>query len=269
MALRALSTAATGMRAQQLSIDVIANNLANVTTAGFKRQRVDFQDLLYQELGRAGTTLNQGQNNLRPTSIQVGVGVREVATRRDFSQGSLENTGLQFDIAIEGQGFFKIRVLDNQAPDGFAFSRDGSFTVDANGNVVTSQGFFLEPQITVPQNTIGINISIDGQVEAILQDQQQAQNLGQLQLSNFRNAEGLIAIGDNLFATSDAAGDEQISNPGENGTGIVRQGFLESSNVDVVRELVDLIEGQRSYEVNANSIETANEMLRTANNLRR
>ncbi|MBI4614082.1 MAG: flagellar basal-body rod protein FlgG [Planctomycetes bacterium] len=269
MALRALHTATTGMRAQQLSIDVISNNLANVTTTGFKRQRVDFQDLLYQEVRRAGTTLNQSQSNQRPTSIQVGVGVKDVATRRDFSQGALENTGLQLDLAIEGPGFFRIKVLDNQAPEGFAFSRDGSFTVDKDGNIVTSQGYFLDPQLTVPENTIAINVSIDGQVEAVLQDQAQAQQIGQIQLSTFRNPEGLGAIGDNLFVQTDASGTEQQLNPGAQGAGILRQGFLESSNVNVVQELVDLIEAQRAYEVNANSIETADEMLRTANSLRR
>ena len=196
--------------------------------------------------------------------------MKDVATRRDFNkQGALENTEQQLDIAIEGQGFFKIKVLDNQAPEGFAFSRDGSFTVDPNGNVVTSQGYFLEPQITIPENTVQVNISIDGRVEALQQNQQQAQQVGQIQLSTFRNPEGLLAIGDNLYIQTEASGNEQQATPGDQGVGILRQGFLEQSNVDVVQELVDMIEAQRAYEVNGNSIQTADEMLRLANNLRR
>jgi flagellar basal-body rod protein FlgG len=269
MTIRALSTAATGMLAQQLNVDVISNNLANVNTTGFKKSRANFQDLIYQTLQRAGTSLSADQDNQRPNGVQIGLGVRESSVQKIFLQGPLSNTGVQTDIAIDGEGFFQVKVLDNQAPDGIAYTRTGAFSIDQNGQVVTANGYLLEPPITVPENTIAINVSIDGRVEAIQQDVAEATQIGTIQLATFRNPSGLQGQGDSLYVQTNASGTAQVQNPGQAGTGILRQNFLEQSNVQVVQELVDLIQAQRAYEVNANSIETADEMLQTANNLRR
>jgi len=269
MTIRALSTAATGMIAQQLHVDVLANNLANVNTIGYKKSRANFQDLIYQSLQRSGTSLSADQDQKRPSGVQIGLGVRESSVQKIHTQGPLANSGLQTDIAIDGEGFFQIKVLDNQAPNGVGYTRAGAFTIDSNGQLVTPNGYLLEPPITVPENTVAINVSIDGTVEAVQQNVATATQVGTIQLATFRNPGGLHAIGDSLLTETDSSGAAQTQTPGQAGTGILRQGFLEQSNVQVVQELVELIQAQRAYEVNANSIESADEMLKTANNLRR
>ncbi len=270
MAIRALSTAASGMTTLQSNIDIIANNLANVNTTGYKRQRGEFQDLLYQQLIQPGFAAASA-DSANPTGIQVGHGVKLVATNRIFEQGALNNTGREFDWAIDGQGFF--RVLQ---PDGstVAYTRDGSFHKDANGNVVTAQGLRLADNLQVPQQVINVSISQSGLVQGVDPAQPNTPvTIGQVTLARFVNPEGLRAIGDNLFLASPAAGTGgapvEENNPATGGLGVTRDKFLEASNVEVVQELVDMITTQRAFEINATSIRTADEMLQTVNNLRR
>lgn len=270
MAIRALSTAASGMTTLQSNIDIIANNLANVNTTGYKRQRGEFQDLLYQQIIQPGFAAASADSS-NPTGIQLGHGVKLVATNRIFEQGALNNTGREFDWAIDGQGFF--RVLQ---PDGstVAYTRDGSFHRDANGNIVTAQGLKLADNLQVPETVINVSISQSGLVQGLDPAQpNQPVTIGQLTLSRFVNPEGMRAIGDNLFLASPAAGQNgapvEEGNPATGGLGVTRDKFLESSNVEVVQELVDMITTQRAFEINATSIRTADEMLQTVNNLRR
>ncbi len=261
--MRALFSSATGMLAQQVNVDMIANNLANVNTNGFKKARADFQDLLYQTLRLAGATVTQGAQ--APTGIEVGMGVRLAATTRNFAQGEFQQTDNPFDLAVEGAGFFRITLPDGTT----AYTRDGAFKVDGTGKLVTSDGFTVDPPITIPQGTIRVNISKRGVVEALVQGQDTPQNLGQLQLANFINPAGLASAGGNLFRETPASGNPTTGAPGENGLGTIGQGVLEKSNVQVVEELVSLITAQRAYEINSKAIQTADEMLATANNLRR
>ncbi len=267
MGIRALHTAATGMQGQQTGIDVIANNLANVNTVGFKKQRADFEDLFYAQLSRAGTT--DQDSNERPVPVEVGHGVRLSGTPRMFSQGAFRNTEGELDLAIQGRGFFQVTVLSDTAPNNTAYTRAGNLTVDSEGSLVTQDGYKVEPAITVPENTVGITVSLDGVVSAVIQGQAAAQNIGTLELASFINPGGLEAIGDNLFIETDASGNATTGTPGSPGFGVLRQGFLEEANVNVVTELVQLINTQRAYEVNAKSIETADQMLRTANSIKR
>lgn len=260
--MRALFSAATGMTAQQTNVDVIANNLANVNTVGFKRTRADFADLLYQTLRAPGTTTIQGQQS--PTGIQVGMGTRLAATTRMWTQGEFQQTGDPFSIAIEGDGFFQINT-----PDGIVYTRDGTFKLDATGKLVTSDGFALEPAITIPQNALSVSVGTDGTVTFLLPGQTEAQQAGQINLAKFINPAGLQSIGNNMFRATSASGNAITGTPGVDGMGTVRQGFVESSNVKVVEELVNLIIAQRAYEVNSKAIQTSDEMLQTANNLRR
>ncbi len=261
--IRALWTAASGMMAQQLNIDTISNNLANVNTTGFKKNRAEFEDLIYQTTAEAGTPVATGLT--LPTGIQIGLGVRPSATQKLFMQGNIYQTENPLDIAIEGDGFFQVTL-----PDGtVAYTRDGSFKLDANGNIVTSDGYFIEPPITIPQNATSISISPEGVVSVKIPGQVAAQNVGQIQLARFVNPAGLKAIGDNLFKETDASGAPIVANPGTNGMGNLRQGFLEASNVQVVEEMVKLITAQRAYESNSKSIQTADDMLRIANGLKR
>lgn len=260
--MRALFSAATGMTAQQTNVDVIANNLANLNTVGFKRMRADFADLLYQTLRAPGTTTIQGQQS--PTGIQVGMGTRLAATTRMWTQGEFQQTGDPFSLAIEGDGFFQINT-----PDGIVYTRDGTFKLDATGKLVTSDGFALEPAITIPQNALNVSIGTDGTVTYILPGQTEAQQAGQITLAKFINPAGLQSIGNNMFRATSASGNAITGTPGVDGMGTVRQGFVESSNVKVVEELVNLIIAQRAYEVNSKAIQTSDEMLQTANNLRR
>jgi len=259
--MRALWTAATGMQAQQLTLDVISNNLANVQTAGFKRSRVDFQDLVYEMLQAPGASSAQGQEI--PAGFQVGHGSRAVATQRLFIKGDLQQTGNSLDLAIEGDGFFQI-----QQPTGdIAYTRAGAFKKDSQGRLVTSDGFTLDPAITLPQNSTSVTVGVDGTVSVTIPGQQQPQTVGTIQLARFTNPAGLESLGRNLFTPTQSSGDATQGTPGQDGLGTLIQGFVESSNVNVVEEMVGLIVTQRAYEINSRAIRTADDMMQTANNL--
>lgn len=259
--MRALWTAATGMQAQQLTLDVVANNLANVQTGGFKRSRVDFQDLVYETLQAPGTASAQGQEI--PSGFQVGHGSRAVATQRLFIKGDLQQTGNALDLAIEGEGFFQI-----QQPNGdLAYTRAGAFKKDSQGRMVTSDGFLLDPEITIPQNALNITVGVDGIVSVTVAGQTQPQQIGTLQLANFINPAGLLSQGRNLFIPTQASGDATTGTPGQDAFGTLLQGFVEGSNVNVVEEMIGLITSQRAYEINSRAIRTADDMMQTANNL--
>ncbi|UTW54181.1 flagellar basal-body rod protein FlgG [Kordiimonas sp. SCSIO 12610] len=261
--MRALSSAATGMLAQQLNVDTISNNIANLNTTGFKRQRAEFQDLLYENIERAGSNSSDAGTTL-PSGIQVGVGVRAAGIYRIDEQGSLENTGNTFDIAINGNGFFRIQLPDGQD----AYTRAGSFQIDQNGQLVTPQGFIVQPQITIPQEARDISVNEQGEVSFSLAGQVQPSVAGQLDLAIFPNSVGLEAIGGNLLLETQASGAANIATPGTQGFGTVLQGFLERSNVNAVSEITALISAQRAYELNSQVIQTADEMLSTAGQLR-
>jgi flagellar basal-body rod protein FlgG len=259
--MRALWTAATGMQAQQLTLDVVANNLANVQTGGFKRSRVDFQDLVYETLQAPGAASAQGQEI--PSGFQVGHGSRAVATQRLFIKGDLQQTGNALDLAIEGEGFFQI-----QQPNGdLAYTRAGAFKKDSQGRMVTSDGFLLDPEITIPQNALNITVGVDGIVSVTVAGQTQPQQIGTLQLANFINPAGLLSQGRNLFIPTQASGDATTGTPGQDAFGTLLQGFVEGSNVNVVEEMIGLITSQRAYEINSRAIRTADDMMQTANNL--
>ena len=251
---RSLWTAAAGMAAQQTNLDVIANNLANVNTTGFKKSRAEFQDLLYQTILAPGTASSASTNI--PTGVQVGLGARTAAVKRLFQQGDFKPTDNPLDMVIEGGGFFTVL-----RPDGTqAYTRDGAFTVDENGNVVNALGYQLDPPITIPQDSLGVTIGRDGTVSARLADGTVTQ-LGNIELANFINSAGLQSQGNNLFIPSIASGDAVTGTPGQDGLGEISQGFLETSNVSIVTELVDMISAQRAYELNSRAIRTADEML--------
>jgi flagellar basal-body rod protein FlgG len=258
---RSLFTGATGMRAQQLNLDVIANDLANVNTTAFKRSRVDFQDLLYQTLRAPGSISAQGLEV--PSGIQLGHGVGVGSITRLFLQGSFAETGNTFDMAIEGDGFFQITLPDGE----IGYTRDGSFKLNRDGTLVTTDGFPLEPELTIPDDTIAVGIGLDGTISVTRQDST-VDELGQIELARFINPAGLLSQGRNLFRESAASGDPILGFPGEEGTGTLRQGFLEGSNVSVVDEIVQLIITQRAFEVNSSVVRTSDEMLQTANNMR-
>jgi len=259
--IRALYSAATGMQAQALNVDVIANNLANVNTAGFKRSRADFQDLLYQTIRAPGAPTSN--NTQSPTGIQVGLGVKPAAIQRIFTQGDYDQTGAPLDMAIEGQGMFQVTTPDGTS----AFTRAGAFKVDSQGRVVNSEGMPLEPSITIPDGAIDITIGQDGLVSALLPGGTTPTQLGQIQLARFQNPPGLNPLGKNLFQETESSGTAQLGTPGEDNRGTVLQGFLENSNVSVVEELIGLITSQRAYEVNSKAITTADEMLRVTNGI--
>ena len=260
---RALWTGASGMTAQQTNVDVIANNIANVNTTGFKRQRANFQDLFYDVTTVPGVRAgDQGRN---PTGTQIGNGVRLSGTPRIFTPGNQEATGVATDMAIEGEGFFKVTL-----PDGTdAYSRAGDFRPDADGKLVTPDGYFLVPNITLPQDATQVSVSVTGEVSALLPSSVTPQLLGTITLTRFLNPPGLLALGRNLFQETSASGTPQVGTPGTNGYGSIRGGVLEKANVEVVTELVDLIVAQRAYEMNSKSIKTSDEMLRTANDILR
>ncbi len=260
--MRALWTASTGMVAQQANIDVISNNLANVNTTGFKKARSDFQDLIYQTVRQPGATT--GPDTQLPTGIQVGHGVRQVATQKIYTPGNYLSTGNSLDVAIEGDGFFQITM-----PDGtLAYTRDGAFKKDSMGRMTTSEGYPLEPQITIPEGATEVSISADGRVTATIPNQTAQEDLGQIQLARFINPAGLESIGRNLLKETAASGAPVVSNPGTDGAGTLIQKYLEMSNVQVVEEMVNMIVAQRAYEMNSKAVTTSDEMLSIAANLR-
>jgi flagellar basal-body rod protein FlgG len=255
--MRALYTSASGMQAQQYNIDTISNNVANVNTTGFRKNQARFQDLVYQQLRSPGTPVGA---SVVPVGQEVGLGVKIGASEKLFTQGTLQATGNTLDMAIEGDGFFQI-----QLPDGtVGYTRDGSFKQDANGAVVTSDGYFLLPQITVPQNATQLTISQTGLVTAQVPGQNTPQNVGQLQLVRFTNPAGLAPQGNNYFTQTGASGAPTISQPQLNGTGIIQSGYLEQSNVSVVDEIVNMIVAQRAFEASSKGVTVADEMLQTA-----
>ena len=259
--MRALWTAATGMHAQQLTLDVISNNLANVQTAGFKRSRVDFQDLVYEILQAPGASSAQGQEV--PSGFQVGHGSRAVATQRLFVKGDLQQTGNLLDLAIEGDGFFQIQLPSGDT----GYTRSGAFKKNSQGQLVTSDGFTVQPQITIPPNAISVSVGVDGTVSVVQAGQSQPQTVGTIELVRFINPAGLQSQGRNLFLPTQASGDATPGTPGSDGLGTLLQGFVEGSNVNVVEEMVGMIVTQRAYEINSRAIRTADEMMQTANNL--
>jgi len=262
--IRSLFSAATGMIAQQSNIDTIANNLANVNTTGFKKSRVNFQDLLYETIRPAGSETPAGTTI--PEGIQIGQGVRPSSIAKEFTPGALIQTGAPLDMAIEGIGFFQIDLPDGTT----AYTRDGSFAIDADGQVLTSDGYLLSPAITIPTDAELITISTDGTVSARVPGDNTPQALGTIQLARFSNPSGLDAsLGRNLLLENEASGTPTTGQPGLDGLGTVAQGFLENSNVQVVEEVLQMIIAQRAYEANSRVIQTADEMLQTANNVRR
>lgn len=261
--LRSLFIAATGMEAQKLNIDVIANNLANVNTVGFKKSRADFQELLYQNLKTPGATSAEGVEI--PSGIQVGLGVRPVAVQKLFLQGDFVNTSNSLDLSIEGDGFFQIMV-----PDGtIAYSRAGAFKLDSEGRIVNSDGYPLEPAITVPADTLNITVGSDGKVTVLQSGNSTPTEIGQIELARVINPGGLKALGRNLFVLTGSSGEPITGNPSSEGLGTITQGFLEMSNVNIVEEMVNMILSQRAYEINSKAVQTSDEMLQVANNLKR
>lgn len=261
--MQSLYTASTGMLGMQTQIDTTANNIANVNTIGFKKSRAEFADLMYHVMEYAGTSTSDVTQS--PTGIEVGLGVRPTAVNKIFAEGSLKQTDNQLDIAITGQGFFKMEL-----PDGTeVYSRNGAFKVDQNGTIVNSDGYILIPQITVPEDATSISIGTDGIVSVVQPGQTQATQIGQITTTNFINPAGLHSLGDNLYVETDSSGQPVEGVPGQNGLGSLRQGFVELSNVELVVELTDLITGQRAYDANSKIITTSDEMLQTTNNLKR
>lgn len=258
--LKAMLTAATGMSAQELCIDVVANNLANVNTTGFKKSRVSFQDLFYQHYGFRGRKEEEGNS---PFLIQVGNGTRISSTNRDFSQGKIVQTNNPLDLMIEGRGFFQVLM-----PNGsLAYTRDGSFKIDRDGQIVTSDGYLLYPDLTIPAEATGLSISPDGKVSATLIGETEPEKLGQITLAKFVNPGGLKSIGRNLYISTVASGEAFLEEPTQEGLGQLSQGVLEASNVDVVDEMVAMILAQRAYEINSKVIQTSDTMLSLINRL--
>jgi flagellar basal-body rod protein FlgG len=261
--MRALYTAATGMAAQELNVQVISNNIANMRTTGYKKQRAAFQDLIYDHVRRVGAQASD-QGTILPVGVDIGGGVKTVGTPRLMSQGTLSPTGNDLDIAIRGEGFFKIQV-----PDGtYAYTRDGSFMMDARGRVVTAQGNPVQPTITIPQNSSQITINAQGQLTVMLPGSTTPTLVGQIGLTRFINKAGLNPIGDNLFTDTPASGTPQDGVANTDGFGDMQQGNLEQANVEVVTEISDLIAAQRAYEMNSRVIKAADEMLSSTANLR-
>ena len=261
--MRSLDIGATGMMAQQMNVDVISNNIANMSTSGYKRQRAAFQDLMYQTIDRPGSTSSDSGTTV-PSGIQMGLGVKTGAVYRMHSQGTLTVTDNQLDLAITGEGFFQIQMPNGDT----GYTRDGTFQLNENGEIVTTQGYVVDPGITVPTNATSIDINPDGEVFAHITGQVALTNLGQLQLASFINPSGLDSIGNNLYLETTASGTPTTGTPGSDNFGTVQQGSLESSNVNVVSEITNLIQAQRAYEMNSNVISTSDEMLQTITQLR-
>ena len=259
--IRALWTAATGMEAQQLNIDVIANNLANVNTTGFKKSRADFQDLLYQTTKLPGSASSATTQN--PTGIEVGLGTRTAAVQKLFTTGDMQRTGNQLDLAIEGAGFFQVQLPNGDT----GYTRAGAFKEDSTGQMVTSDGYPLLPNITIPENATNVSIGQDGTVTVFLDGSATGTAAGTIELATFSNPSGLDSAGNNIYMETTSSGAPTTGTAGENGIGTLAQNFLEGSNVSIMEELVNMIAGQRAYEINSKAIKTADKMVQMVNNL--
>lgn len=267
MSVQTLYTAATGMQAMETKLDVIANNLANVNTTGFKKGRANFEDLFYRHHALPGASVSGGGQTATGTS--VGLGTRVSSVQTNFQQGAFENTGNTFDVAIEGTGFFQV---SDPASGGSLYTRSGNFSVNADGQMVlgsANSGRLLDPPITIPPNSTNISIQRDGIVTALQQGQTTAQQVGTIQLTTFVNPEGLLKLGENLYQGTDASGSSTQANPGDNGIGVLNQRALEASNVEPVQELIDLITTQRSFELNSQAVQAGDQILQLISNLRR
>lgn len=261
--MRALKIAATGMAAQQMRVETISNNLANMSTTGYNTRRAEFSDLHYQQLNRPGT-ITAVDGTVLPTGVQLGLGVRPAAVSVHLSQGALSQTGGDLDVAIDGNGFLEVTLPSGQS----AYTRDGGLKRSGDGLIVTSDGHAVAPEITVPDDARSLSINADGEIYAYFADAPEAQLLGQFNLVGFTNAKGLEAIGSNLFVETEASGVPLVSTPGQDGLGTLRQGYLEDSSVDAVREVTELIEAQRGYELNAKVITAADQMLSATTQVR-
>lgn len=262
--MKSLNIAATGMLAQQLNVEVISNNIANMNTTGFKRQRAEFQDLLYQSMERIGAP-SSDTGTIVPSGVQIGSGVKAGSVYRIIEQGNVTSTGNPYDLAIQGRGFFRVTQPSGEQ----AYTRAGSFAVSAEGQIVTPEGFVVGPGVSIPQEATEVTVNKQGQVLAKLPGQVEPQNVGQLELAVFFNEAGLEALGDNLFVETPASGAAQVATPGALGYGTVLQGFVETSNVNPVSEITALITAQRAYEMNSKVISASDEMLSATSNLRR
>jgi flagellar basal-body rod protein FlgG len=260
--IKSLNTAATGMKAQQTNMDVSANNIANVSTTGFKKARAEFEDLMYQTQVEPGAAT--GLNSISPTGVQVGLGVKTAAVSKDFEQGSTKITNGAFDIEIQGSGFFPVQTPNGQ----IAYTRDGSFKKGPDGRIQDRNGNILQPEISVPANATGVEIGANGQVQIIVDKATKPQNIGQIQIVGFVNPAGLKSLGGNLFVPTNASGLPQQAIPGQNGLGSLAQGQLETSNVNIVDEMVGMITTQRAYETNSKVIQASDAMLQAINNMR-
>jgi flagellar basal-body rod protein FlgG len=266
MSVQSLYTAATGMEALQTKLDVIANNMANINTTGFKKDRANFEDVFYRQYRLPGA--EDADGNRTSTGIEVGLGSRVSSTQSNHEQGSFETTNNQLDLAIEGDGFFQVRNPNG----GFYYTRAGNFGINAQGNLVlgsANNGYLLEPSVNIPPEATDIVVTADGQVQIRTTDSPNLQTVAQLQLAKFINPDGLLKLGDNLYQKTDASGDETLSNPGQQGFGNVRQGFLEASNVEPVTELIDLITTQRAFELNSQVVQAGDQVMQIVANLRR
>ncbi|MGH1423094.1 MAG: flagellar basal-body rod protein FlgG [Pseudooceanicola sp.] len=261
--MRALHIAATGMAAQQMRVETISNNLANMSTTGYNARRAEFSDLHYQQMARAGT-INAADGTVLPTGIQLGLGVRPAAVSMQLAQGSVSATGGDLDVAIEGRGYLEVTLPDGQA----GYTRDGGLKRTGEGLIVTSDGYPVSPEITIPTDAVSISINANGDVHAYFGRGGEGQQLGQISLAGFTNPKGLEAIGSNLFVATEASGPANVSTPGLDGLGTLRQGYLEDSSVDAVREVTELIEAQRGYELNAKVISAADQMLGATTQIR-
>lgn len=261
--MRALTIAATGMSAQQMRVETISQNLANMNTTGYNARRAEFADLHYQQLTRAGT-ISAADGRMLPTGVQLGLGVRPSSVTVELAQGSLSSTGGDLDLAIEGKGYFEVTLPSGAS----AYTRDGGLKRSPDGLIITSDGHPVQPEITIPDDARSVSINAEGEVYAYFNDQIQPQQLGQFTLAGFTNSKGLEAIGGNLFLETGASGPALVNTPGQDGIGSLRQGFLEDSSVDAVREVTELIEAQRGYELNAKVITAADQMLSATTQIR-
>ncbi|MCS6837636.1 MAG: flagellar basal-body rod protein FlgG [Bdellovibrionaceae bacterium] len=260
--IRALNTAATGMMAQQDHLDVVSHNIANASTTGFKKSRAEFEDLIYHNLKNPGEA--SGLNSITPTGVQIGLGVRTASVQKDMEMGPAIVTKNPLDLQIEGNGFFQLRTPDGQ----LVYTRDGQFKRDPTGRIVDKNGNSLEPEIVIPSEATGVEITPQGEVRIVTSESFQPQTIGQIDVVTFVNPAGLKALGKNLFAQSASSGNPTVNRPGMNGAGALAQGQIEGSNVNIVEEMIQMIRAQRAYETNAKSVQTADQMLQTINNLR-